>query len=167
MWTWLESSGCLTNGMVFIFCLWRGGGNDSIIVLSAQHSLPISIQKSSAAGYPRLCNLTHTLTHKQEQKKERKPKLLQQWLKRVRGRKWLFFPPVFSIWSYLLLHLEKCSIWGWDDVDTLEEAAVCHCRHACRLGQNSLERWGSIELAGNLWFPLWHTLTYNRHWPME
>lgn len=64
MWAWLESSGRLTNGTVFIFCLWHGGGNDSIIVLSAQHSLPISIQRhSSAAGYPLFWDLTRTPTH--------------------------------------------------------------------------------------------------------
>lgn len=71
MWAWLESCGWLTNGMVFIFCLWRGGGNDSIIVLSAQHSLPISIEKSSAAGYLCLWKLQrhtlYSLTHSQKQ----------------------------------------------------------------------------------------------------
>lgn len=64
MWTWLQSCGWLTNGTVFIFCLRHSSGNDSIIVLSAQHSLPISSQHSFAAGYPRLWNLQrHTLTH--------------------------------------------------------------------------------------------------------
>lgn len=69
MWAWLEGCGWLTNGTVFIFCLWHDGGNDSIIVLSAQHSLPISIQNCSAAGYPRFWNLQrHTFyAHKQKE----------------------------------------------------------------------------------------------------
>lgn len=78
---WLESCACLTNGAVFIFCLWHGCSNDSIIVLSAQHSLPISFQNSSAAGYPRLCN---------QKKKKRRLTVtkihLQQWLMRVMRR---------------------------------------------------------------------------------
>lgn len=50
--------------MVFIFCLWCGGGNDSIIVLSAQHSLPISVHNSAAAGCPHLLNLdAHLCPH--------------------------------------------------------------------------------------------------------
>lgn len=68
MWTWLQSRGWLTNGTVFIFCLRHGGGNDSIIVLSAQHSLPISSQNSSAAGYPRLW-IPHTHTHTVKKKR--------------------------------------------------------------------------------------------------
>lgn len=60
----------MTNNMVFIFCLRHGSSNDSIIVLSAQRSLPISIQKSFAAGNPRFvtCKDTHldtnSLNHK-------------------------------------------------------------------------------------------------------
>lgn len=65
MWAWLESSGSLTNGMVFIFCLWHGSGNDSIIVLSAQHSLPISIRRTTlqlATHASRTNKDTHTHT---------------------------------------------------------------------------------------------------------
>lgn len=63
----------MTNAMVFIFCLWLGGANDPIIVLSAQHSFPISIRKKkgSAAGYPCFGDLTRTLpvhTHLRKQK---------------------------------------------------------------------------------------------------
>lgn len=130
MWAWLESCGWLTNGTVFIFCLRHGGSNDSIIVLSAQHSLPISIQNSSAAGYPRLWNLQrHTHSHKQKDSV-------------ATNRSHEENAVHFSVFIALIFCSGICCAilsvisprkmllkvrWVWN------KAAVCNFSHACRL----------------------------------
>lgn len=115
MWAWLESCGWLTKGTVFIFCLWHGSSNDFVIVLSAQHSLPINIQNSSAAGYPHLWNLQrHTHSHRQKD-------LVATVVNR--SSKLSSFAQAFAVWSYLLLHLEKCW-WGWDGSGTRQLCAI-------------------------------------------